>query len=137
MTQGSEQVRNVILHGQAASGSRCVMIMMAIDSNADLVAPMKNKTDKEQRLAYLPLLKQLKQAGVGVRKRVLDNECSDKMKELIKSECKLELAPPGCHRRNQAKMESNFSKPTSCQSCPAWVRLSRCISGASCYLKHN
>ena len=79
------------------------MIMVAIDSNAILVAPMKSKADKEQRLAYLSMLKRLKQAGVDVRKHVLDNECSDRMKELIKSECKLELAPPGCHRRNLAE----------------------------------
>ena len=65
---------------------------------------MKNKTDKEQRLAYLALLKQLKQAGVKVKKYVLDNECSNKMKELIKSKCMLELAPPGCHRRHLAKI---------------------------------
>jgi hypothetical protein len=35
-----------------------------------------------------------------VKKHVMDNECSDKTKELIKSECMLELAPPGCHRIN-------------------------------------
>ena len=88
---------------KARSGNRYIMIMVAIDSNAILVAPMKSKADKEQRLAYLSMLKRLKQAGVDVRKHVLDNECSDRMKELIKSECKLELAPPGCHRRNLAK----------------------------------
>ena len=32
------------------------MIMVAIDSNAILVAPMKNKTDNEQRMAYLSML---------------------------------------------------------------------------------
>ena len=88
---------------KARSGNRYIMIMVAIDSNAILVAPMKSKADKEQRLAYLSMLKRLKQAGVDVRKHVLDNECSDRMKELIKSECKLELAPPGCHRRNLAE----------------------------------
>ena len=92
------------------NGNRYVMVVVAIDSNDVLVAQMKNKTNKEQRLAYLSLLKRLKQAGVDVRKRVLDNECSDKMKELIKSECKLELTPPGCHRRNLAKNGINLFK---------------------------
>ena len=45
---------------KARSGNRYVMIMVAIDINAILVTPMKNKTDKEQRLAYLSLLKRLK-----------------------------------------------------------------------------
>ena len=79
---------------KAICGNRYIMIMVAIDSNAVLVPPTKNITDKEQRLAYLSLLKRPKQAGIDVRKHVLDNECSDKMKELIKSECKLELTPP-------------------------------------------
>ena len=39
-----------------------------------------------------------------MKKHVMDNECSDKMKELVKSECMLELAPPGCHRRNLAEI---------------------------------
>ena len=34
----------------------------------------------------------------------MDNECSDKMRELIQSECMLELAPPGCHSRNLAEI---------------------------------
>ena len=89
---------------KARSGARYIMIMVAIDSNAVLAATLKNKSDKEQRLAYLALLKRLKQAGVVVKKHVMDNECSDKMKELIKSECMLELAPPGCHRRNLAEI---------------------------------
>ena len=37
-----------------------------------------------------------------MKKHVMDNECTDRMKELIKSECVLELAPPICHRRNLA-----------------------------------
>ena len=42
---------------KARSGNRYIMIMVAIDSNAILVAPMKSKADKEQRLAYLSMLK--------------------------------------------------------------------------------
>ena len=37
---------------KARSGNRYVMIIVAIDSNAVLMAPMKNKTDKEQRLSW-------------------------------------------------------------------------------------
>ena len=38
------------------------------------------------------------------KKHVLDNETSEGFKELIEKECKLELVPPGCHRRNVAEV---------------------------------
>ena len=87
---------------KSGTGNRYVMIMAAIDSNAVLMAPTERKPDKEQILAYLALLKQLKQVGVEVRKHVLDNECYNKMKGLINSECMMELASPGCHRTTLA-----------------------------------
>ena len=58
---------------------------------------MKNRTDDKMIKAYQTLLKRLKRAGVEIKKHVLDNECSEKMKELIRDTCKLELVPPGCH----------------------------------------
>ena len=54
--------------------------------------------------AYQRLLKRLQRAGVETKKHVLDNECSEKLKELIWDTCKLELVPPGCHRRNVAEV---------------------------------
>ena len=54
--------------------------------------------------AYLALLKRLKSVQVVPKKHVLDNECSDAMKELIRETCELELVPPGCHRRNIAEV---------------------------------
>ena len=52
--------------------------------------------------AYLALLNRLKSVRVVPKKHVLDNECSDAMKELIRETCELELVPPGCHRCNIA-----------------------------------
>ena len=83
---------------RARSGNRYIMVMVEIDSNYTLVQPMKNKTDDEMIKAYQTLLKRLKRAGVETKKHVLDNECSEKLKELIRDTCKLELVPPGCHR---------------------------------------
>ena len=80
---------------KARSGARYIMVMVAIDSNTVLTTTLKNKSDKQQRLVYLALIKRLKQAGVEVKKHVMGNEGSDKMKELIKSEYLLELAPSG------------------------------------------
>ena len=78
--------------------------MVEIDSNYTLVEPMKNRTDKVMTAAYLALMKRLQRAGVITTKHVLDNECSYKLKELIRDTCKLELVPPGCHRRNIAEV---------------------------------
>ena len=52
----------------------------------------------------------LKQAGVEAEKYVMDNECSDKMENLITSECILELAPPGCHRRDLVEIGIKLSR---------------------------
>ena len=49
---------------KARSGTGYIMIMVAIDSNTVLAATPKNKSDKEQLLAYLTLHNILKQAGI-------------------------------------------------------------------------
>ena len=89
---------------KSRAGNRYIMVMVEIDSNYILVDPMKNKTDDEMIATYQKLLKRIKRTGRKVEKHVLDNECSDKMKELIRDECLLELCPPGIHRRNIAEV---------------------------------
>ena len=89
---------------RARTGNRYIMVMVEIDANYTLVQPMKNRTDDEMISAYQALLKRLKRAGVTIKKHVLDNECSKTLKEMIRDECKLELVPPGCHRRNIAEV---------------------------------
>ena len=80
--------------------------MVEIDSNAILVEPMKSRKDEEMIRAYTVLMLRLKRAGIVPKKHVLDNEISEKMKNLIRDEFKmqLELVPPGCHRRNAAEV---------------------------------
>ena len=80
------------------------MIMIEVDSNAVIVESMKTKSDKEMQRAYLALLAKLKRAKIVPLKHILDNECSNSMKDLIRETCKLELVPPGCHQRNVAKV---------------------------------
>jgi hypothetical protein len=82
------------------------MVMVEIDSNAILVKPMKNCKDAKMIQAYDALLLLLKQAAIVPKKLVLDNEVSENMKNHICDTCKLdmELVPPGCHRRNTAKV---------------------------------
>ena len=50
------------------------MVMVVIDSNAILVSPIKNRKDEELQRAYLELLHRAKEAGIAVKKYVLDNE---------------------------------------------------------------
>ena len=73
-----------------------VMVENENDSNYTLVEPMENRSDEVMTSAYQTLLK--------TKTHVLDNECSTKLKELIRDTCKLELVPPGCHRRNIAEV---------------------------------
>ena len=56
--------------------------------------------------AYQTLLQRLHRANIRPKKHVVDNEVSENMKELIRSQSnmELELVPPGCHRRNAAEV---------------------------------
>ena len=87
-------------------GNKYVMVLVDIDSNAILVESMKSREDKELIGAYDVLIKRLQRAGITPRKHVLDNEVSSKMKEHIQDhyKFKMELVPPGCHRRNAAEV---------------------------------
>jgi hypothetical protein len=82
------------------------MVMGKIDSNAILVEPMKSCKDAEMIQAYDALLHQLKQAGIVLKKHVLDNKVSENMKNHIRDTHKfdMELVPPGCHCRNAAEV---------------------------------
>jgi hypothetical protein len=82
------------------------MVMVEIDSNTIRIKPMKNRKDAKMIWAYSALMLQLKRAGIVPKKHVLNNEVSENMKNHIRDMCKLdmELVPPGCHRRNAAKV---------------------------------
>ena len=54
--------------------------------------------------AYLALIKRIRRAGFEVKKHILNNECSDKLKELIREHSGLQMIPPGNHRANLAKV---------------------------------
>ena len=58
----------------------------------------------EMQHAYLQLLNRIKGAGFAPKHHVLDNEISDSMKSLIKSNCQLELVPTHCHCSNAAEV---------------------------------
>ncbi len=91
---------------QPHCGNKYIMVMVEVDSNAILVETMKICKDAKMIRAYKTLLLQLKWASIVPKKHVLDNEVSENMKDHIHDTCKLdmELVPPGCHRRNAAKV---------------------------------
>jgi hypothetical protein len=103
---------------QSLCGYKYIMVMVEINRNTILVEPMKNCKNAKMIRAYNALLLQLKRAGIIPKKHVLDNEISDNMKNHIRDTCKLdlELVPPGCHRRNAAKVAICNLKPTSSAS---------------------
>ena len=87
-------------------GNKYIMVMVEVDSNVILVKLMKSRHDEEMTRAYKHLMLRLERAGIKPKKHVMDNEVSDRMKNMIRDEYKmeLELVLPGCHRRNAAEV---------------------------------
>ena len=76
--------------------------MVEIDSNTILVEPIKSRKDAELTRAYRKMMLRLRRAGIITKKHILDNEVSEALKTIIRDEykMKIELVPPGSHRRN-------------------------------------
>ena len=85
-------------------GNRYIMVAIHLDANYIFVEAMKNRTEGEMIRAHQKMINRMRNAGLGVKKQVLDNECSAAMKAHIKANnMEYELVPPGQHRRNQAE----------------------------------
>ena len=71
--------------------------MVEIDNSGILVKPMKSRKDAEMIRAYQTLVQRLTHANITPKKYVLDNEVSEAIQELIRSQyhMQLELVPPG------------------------------------------
>ncbi|KAL7534988.1 hypothetical protein ACHAWF_005018, partial [Thalassiosira exigua] len=82
------------------------MVTAEINSSAILVEPIKSRSDEELMRAYRSIMRRLNRANVFPKKHVMDNGVSEKMKDMIRNEMKmqLELVPPGCHRQNAAEV---------------------------------
>ena len=86
------------------TGNRYQMVLCEIDSNAILVAPLKNRTEGELIKTYQTLIDRLNKCGIHPTNHILDNEASAKFKDTIhKNGMKYQLVPPHSHRRNIAK----------------------------------
>jgi hypothetical protein len=85
-------------------GNQYIMVLCDINSNAILVAAMKNRTSGEMICDYQELIDRLHSAGIKTKQQMLDNKCSEDIKKtIVKNQMKFQLVPPNNHQRNQAK----------------------------------
>ena len=90
---------------QASSkGNLLIMVLYDYDSNAILAEPLKNRKAETILAAYEKMHKFLKSKGMKPKIQVLDNECSQQLKDyMTKNNIKYQLATPGQHRANAAE----------------------------------
>ena len=85
-------------------GNRYIMVAIHLDANYIFAERMKNRTEGKMIRTHQKIINRMKAAGLGIKKQVLDNECSAAMKECIQeNNMEYELIPPGQHRQNQAE----------------------------------
>jgi hypothetical protein len=60
--------------------------MVNIDSSGILIEPMKSQKDTEMIRAYQAMMQRLKHANIEPKKHVLDNEVSEAIKDIIRSQ---------------------------------------------------
>jgi hypothetical protein len=85
-------------------GNRYIMVAIHLDANYIFANPMKNRMEGEMIRVYQKIINRMKAAGLGLKKHVLNNECSAAMKACIKeNDMNYELVPPGQHRHIQAE----------------------------------
>lgn len=75
-------------------GNQYIMVLVHIDSGAILVAPMKDRTAGEMIRAYQLLLNRLNTRGIRPKHHILDNECSEDYKAMIKESHDLPTRTP-------------------------------------------
>ena len=54
-------------------GNRYIMVAIHLDANYIFAEPMKNRTEGEMIRVYQKIINQMKAAGLGLKKQVLDN----------------------------------------------------------------
>jgi hypothetical protein len=88
----------------SSNGNNYLMIVYDYDSNHIFATPFKTRTAKYILDAYKIVHAQLCVAGLRPQLQRLDNECSENLKEFLRTEkVDFQLVPPGSHRRNAAE----------------------------------
>ncbi|KAL7524388.1 hypothetical protein ACHAWF_000931, partial [Thalassiosira exigua] len=95
----------------SSKGNRYIMVAVHIDANYIAKEPMKNRTEGQMIEAYNRIVAKFKEAGLSMKKHILDNEASEEFKATIKGHGMThELVPPGNHRRNIAERAIQTAK---------------------------
>ena len=89
----------------SSSGHKYIMVLVKIDSNfIDAEPSMKSKMEAAIINAYLTLWECLTTSNTAKPKmHMLDNKASDKFKNKIEKNCRIQLVPPDTHQRNLAE----------------------------------
>ena len=95
----------------SSRGNRYLMVAIHVDANYIFLEPMRNRTEHQIVGAYQAIFKRMQQAGLSVKKHILDNEASALYKDAIKqNNVTHELVPPNNHRRNIAERSIQTGK---------------------------
>jgi hypothetical protein len=82
----------------SSSGHKYIMVLVEIDSNFVDAEPMKSKTEDAMINAYLTLWNCLTTSNtIKPKMHMLDKKASDRLKEEIKKNCRIQLVPPDTH----------------------------------------
>ena len=88
----------------SSNGNNYLLLVYDFDSNNILPVPMKNRTKESHRKAYEIAHKKLVAGGCRPKLHLLDNECSQHLKDFMHDEgVDYQLVPPYVHRRNSAE----------------------------------
>jgi hypothetical protein len=85
-------------------GNKYIMVVVELDGNFIDPEPMKDKSEGAMIKAYTTLWLRLTASGtVKPTTHILDNAASEEYKRIILKNSKIQLVPPGNHRRNLAE----------------------------------
>ena len=74
------------------------MILVEVDQNIIISELTQSRTTDKVTNTYQALIKQLKRRGLVPKKYILDNECSQELKDaIIENNMEYELVPKGQH----------------------------------------
>ena len=70
------------------------MILVEIDQNIIISEPTQSRTSGELTKDYQALMKRLKRKGITPKNHILDNECSQELKDaILENSAEYELVP--------------------------------------------
>jgi len=88
----------------SSHGNNYLLLLYDYDSNCILAEPIKTRSGPSILAGFKILHARLCAAGHRPQLQRLDNECSEPLKDFLRSEnIDFQLAPPGIHRRNAAE----------------------------------